>query len=38
MELEMSLAVQTLGDSLLEIVVLIGREEAGWYAWGSGQG
>ena len=33
MELEGSLSVQTLGDSLLGVVVLSEMEEAGWYAW-----
>ena len=37
-ELEGSLSVQTLGDSLLGVVVLSEMGEAGWYAWGSGQG
>ena len=37
-ELEGSLSVQTLGDSLLGVVVLSEMEEAGWYAWGSSQG
>ena len=32
-ELEGSLSVQTLGDSLLGVVVLSEMEEAGWYAW-----
>ena len=26
--------MHTLGDSVLGVVVLVGREEAGWYAWG----
>ena len=26
--------MHTLGDSLLGVVVLVGREEAGRYAWG----
>ena len=34
MELEGSLAVHTLGDSLLGIVVLTARVDAGSYAWG----
>ena len=34
MELEGSLVVHTVGDNSLRVVVLIGREEAGWwYAW-----
>ena len=33
-DLEGSLSVQTLGDSLLGVVVLSEMEEAGWYAWG----
>ena len=34
MELEGSLSAHTLRDSLLGVVVLVGREEASWYAWG----
>ena len=33
MELKVSLVVHTVGDNSLRVVVLIGREEAGWYAW-----
>ena len=33
MELEGSLVVHTVADNSLRVVVLVGREEAGWYAW-----
>ena len=37
-ELDESLSAHTLGDSLFRVMVLIGREEVGWYTcgWWSG--